>query len=127
MLGFTFEPPTGDDHSAEVRMPVAPAALGFTGNLHGGAIATLVDLACAVAAVKATGFDATTESMITSDMHLRYVGRPRTGAVLAKSEVVRVGRQLIIVECKVVDEEGHLVATADVSMMRVTLRRPLET
>ena len=44
------------------------------------ATATLVDLACAIAAVRATGFDPSRESLVTSDMHLRYVGRPGTGA-----------------------------------------------
>ncbi|MFM7068864.1 MAG: PaaI family thioesterase, partial [Actinomycetes bacterium] len=44
----------GNDGSGvgEVRMPVKQNAFGFTRNLHGGAIATLVDLACALAAVR---------------------------------------------------------------------------
>lgn len=108
----------------EVRLPVRPEAFGFTGNLHGGAIATLVDLACALAAVRASNPDLTQESMVTSDMHLRFIGRPRGANVVARAEVVRVGSQLIIIECKVVDAGGHVVATADVSMMRVSLRRP---
>ena len=41
------------------------------------------------------------------------------------AEVVRVGSQLIVVECKVRDEEDHVIASADFSMMIVTLRRPL--
>jgi len=126
LLGLEFVPPVEGATSAEIRMPVRPEAFGFTRNLHGGAIATLVDLACAVAAVRATGFDASKESMITSDMHLRYLGRPRTGSVVARAEVVRVGKQLIVIECRVVDDDEHLVATGDLSMMRVELRRPLD-
>jgi len=111
---------------SEVLMPVVPGAFGFTRNLHGGAIATLVDLACAIAAVRATGFDPSRESLVTSDMHLRYVGRPGTGNVIARSEVVRAGSQLIVIDCRVVDEDDHLVAVADLSMMRVSVRRPLD-
>lgn len=111
---------------SDVRMPVRPAAFGFTRNLHGGAIATLVDLSCAIAAVRAVGFDASKESLVTADMHLRYVGRPATANVIARSEVVRAGSQLIVIECKVIDEDGHLVCSADLSMMRVSLRRPLD-
>lgn len=111
---------------SDVRMPVRPAAFGFTRNLHGGAIATLVDLSCAIAAVRATGFDASKESLVTADMHLRYVGRPGTANVIARSEVVRAGSQLIVIECKVIDEDEHLVCSADLSMMRVSLRRPLD-
>jgi uncharacterized protein (TIGR00369 family) len=109
----------------EVRMPVKPTAFGFTQNLHGGAIATMVDLACALAAVRSTTFDPLVESLVTADMHIRYVGRPRTDHVVARAEVVRSGSQLIVVDCKVSDENGHVVASADFSMMKVPLRRPL--
>ena len=126
LLGFEFEAPVPGSSVAEVHMPVRPEAFGFTANLHGGAIATLVDLSCALAAARATNFDPTTESLVTSDMHVRYLGRPRTDRVTGRSEIVRLGSQLIVIECKVVDSEEHLVATADFSMMRVPLRRPLD-
>lgn len=125
LLGLSFDRPEAGSRRAEVRMPVRPAAFGFTANLHGGAIATLVDLACALAAARNTELDVLTQSLVTADMHLRYLGRPRTDTVIARAEVVRVGSPLIVVECRVVDEEEHLIATADFSMMIVTLRRPL--
>jgi uncharacterized protein (TIGR00369 family) len=112
---------------AWVKMPVRPDAFGFTANLHGGAVATLVDVACAFAAAKAMDFDPLRESLVTADMHVRYLGRPRTGAVIGKAEVVKIGRQLIVIECKVVDETDHVIATADFSMMRVALREPLSS
>lgn len=126
LLGFEFEAPERGSTVAEVHMPVRPEAFGFTENLHGGAIATLIDLSCALAAARATDFDPTKESLVTSDMHVRYLGRPRTDRVTARSEIVRIGSQLIVIDCRVVDAEEHLVATADFSMMRVALRRPLD-
>ena len=63
-------------HRAVVSMPVQPNAFGFTANLHGGAVATLVDVACALAAARATDFDPMKESLVTADMHVRYLGRP---------------------------------------------------
>lgn len=126
LLGFEFEAPDPGSTTAEVHMPVSPEAFGFTANLHGGAIATLVDLSCALAAARATGFDPTLESLVTSDMHVRYLGRPRTDRVTARSEIVRLGSQLIVIDCRVVDGDEHLVAVADFSMMRVPLRRPLD-
>lgn len=125
LLGLTWERPAKGSLSAEVRMPVRPEAFGFTANLHGGAIATMVDLACALVAARATDFDPEKESLVTADMHVRYLGRPRTDTVVARAEVVRIGSQLIVIDCKVVDDEDHLVASADFSMMRVPLRRPL--
>lgn len=126
LLGFEFEAPAPGSTVAEVHMPVRPQAFGFTANLHGGAIATLVDLACGLAAARATDFDPATESLVTSDMHVRYLGRPRTDRVTGRAEIVRLGSQLIVIDCKVVDADGHLVAVADFSMMRVPLRRPLD-
>ncbi len=121
LLGFEFERPEPGSGRAEVRLPIRPAALGPTGSLHGGAVATVVDFACALAAVS-TGFDAEAESLITSDMHVRYLGRPRTDAVVARATVVRRGSQLIVVECQVADTDDHIVAVADCSMMRVPRR-----
>jgi uncharacterized protein (TIGR00369 family) len=125
LLGLEFVPPEPGSTTAEVRMPVRPAACGPTGSLHGGAIATMVDLACALAAVRASNFDAETESLITADMHVRYLGRPRTDVVVARALVVKVGSQLIVVECRVTDTADHVIATADFSMMKVARRRPL--
>lgn len=125
MLALEHVSPLTGNGSASVRMPVRPEALGITGNLHGGAIATMVDLACALAAVDAHGYDPERESLVTSDMHVRYLGRPQTDAVVARAQLVREGRQLIVVECRIVDEEDHLVAVADFSMMVVERRTPL--
>lgn len=126
MLGLRYRAPEPGVGHAEVRLPIQPEALGFTGSLHGGAIATMVDLACALAAVGISGFDPAEETMVTSDMHVRYLGRPRTDTVIAKADVVKQGKQLIVVECRVVDEEDHLVAHADFSMMIVPLRTPMD-
>jgi len=130
LLGLDFERPEAGARVAEVTMPVRPEAFGFTANLHGGAIATLVDLACALAAARFSGFDPMKESLVTADMHVRYLGRPRSDEVVARAEVVKAGSQLIVVECKVLggtadDGSDHVISTADFSMMIVPLRKPL--
>lgn len=116
-----ISPPTGST-SAEISLPVAPNALGVTGSLHGGVIATLVDVTCALVAARATGFTPTTESLVTADLHLRYLGSPRTDVVRATATIVKIGSTLIVVDCRVTDTEGHVIATADVSYMRVAHR-----
>lgn len=125
LLGLDFTWHDGPGTTAEVQMPVRPPAFGFTNNLHGGAIATMVDLACALAAARSTDHDPTVESLITTDMHVRYLGRARTHTVTAKASVVRAGSQLIVVGCDVVDGNDHVIAVADLSMMRVPVRKPL--
>jgi uncharacterized protein (TIGR00369 family) len=108
-----------------IEMPVAEAALNMTGNLHGGAIATLVDVAGGMAAALASGFDPGRNSIVTADMHVRYLGRPKTDVVRAEGKALRAGRQLVVVEVRVVDTEGNLVAVSDFSSMVVPLRQPL--
>ncbi len=125
LLQLDWDTPDEGSPRAEVRMPVQPNAFGFTANLHGGAIATMVDVACAMAAARFSGFDPFKESLVTADMHVRYLGRAKTEMVVARAEVIRKGRQLIVVECKVADTDDNLVATADFSMMIVPLRGPL--
>lgn len=122
-LDFTFDP--GGASGAVVTLPVGPGAIGAGGVLHGGAIATAVDLASALAAVQHHPIDFVTESLITTDLHVRYLGQPKTDTVEVHAEVIRDGRQLIVVACSVRDSGGHLVASADVGMMAVTRRRPL--
>lgn len=121
-LALDWDRPEMGARQAQVRMPIQPNALGFTGFLHGGAIATLVDMTCALATARATAFDPTRESLVTSDMHVRYLAAARGDWVTATADVVRVGSQLVVIECKVCDSEDKLVATADMSVMRVPLR-----
>jgi uncharacterized protein (TIGR00369 family) len=126
LLGLDYDSPAEADGTAVVRMPVRDEAFGSRGNLHGGAIATMVDVACAMAAARNSGFEPGKNSLVTADMHVRYLGRPKGDHVRAEARVVRVGRQLIVVECKVLDDEDRVIASADFSSMIVPLRDPLK-
>lgn len=108
-----------------VDMPVAPNAFGSTGNLHGGAIATLVDVACASAASRASSFVPGQNTMVTADLHVRYLGRPKGTRVRAEARVTKSGRTLIVVECRILDDQDTLLAVADFASMVVPLRQPL--
>ncbi len=114
-----------DPGAAVIEMPVLPPALNGSGNLHGGAIATLVDVACGMSAGTASGFDRVNQTLVTADMHIRYLGRPKTSAVRGEGRVVRVGRQLVVVEGRVVDTADNVIAAADAAFMLVDLRKPL--
>jgi len=111
---------------AVVEMPVRGNALNGSGNLHGGAIATLLDVATGMSAGSATGIDRDQQTLVTADIHVRYLGRPKTATVRGEGSVVRMGRQLVVVDGRVVDGDDNVIATADASFMVVELRRPLE-
>ena len=123
VLGLTIERVEPGD--AVVAMPVAGSALNGSGNLHGGAIATLLDVACGIAAASAKGIDRHQHTMVTTDMHVRFLGRAKTAHVRGEGKVVRAGRQLVVVEGRVVDHDGNVIASADAAFMVVERRQPL--
>ena len=110
---------------AAMAIPLKQPALGATGQLHGGVIAVLCDLACAAAATTSTSYDHTTTALVTADLHVRYLGAARGAKVRAEARVVKAGRTLIVVEADVLDSEDRLVAKADFSASLVPLRAPL--
>jgi uncharacterized protein (TIGR00369 family) len=124
-LGFRFVEPPAADGLVVVEMPVAEAAFNGSGNLHGGALATLVDVAAGSCAGRASGFDPFRESLVTADLHVRYLGRPKASPVRAEARIVRSGHMLKVVEVRVLDPLGNLIASADFSAMVVARREPL--
>ena len=125
LLGLQFV--SGPDPAVViVEMPVAPGAFNGSGNLHGGAIASLVDVASGSAAARAGTFRPGVNTLVTADLHVRYLGRPKGTVVRAEARVMRAGRQLIVVECRVADDLGNIIAFADFAGMIVPLRHPLE-
>lgn len=113
------------EHSCVATMPVRESAFNSTGNLHGGAIATLIDVAAGTAAALSGDIDFERQSLVTADMHVRYLGRPHGDTVWARGELLRAGRQLIVVECRVTDADERTIAYADFASMIVPLRQPL--
>lgn len=96
----------------EVRGPVAP--------LHGGILAALSDITCAIALAGA--YDPSQEIPVTTDMHIRYLGQPNSGPVKAEGQVVHRGKTLLSVECSVVDAESRQLARATGTYM-IRVRR----
>jgi uncharacterized protein (TIGR00369 family) len=123
LLGLEFV--ERSDDVVVVKMPVRPEAFGSTGNLHGGAIATLVDVASASAAARNSTFQPGRNTLVTADLHVRYLGRPIGDHVRAEARILRAGRQLVVVECRVLDPQDRVIAAADFSGMVVPLREPL--
>ena len=107
------------------RMPVREQSLNAAGNLHGGAISTLIDVTAGIAAARGSRFRQGENAIVAADIHVRFLGRATTDEVRAEAQVLRAGKQLVVVECKVLDSDDKLVATADHSSMIVALRQPL--
>ena len=98
------------EHGAiELRLRTRPEIMGHVaiGALHGGILASILDTACSVAVVTATG-----ESVFTVDMRVDYL-RPATADIYTiRARVVRLGRTLATVDAEVAAGDGQKVACA---------------
>ena len=100
-----------------VELEVSDDILGPGGAVHGGIIASLVDRAGAYAIAQASQ-----RVVATSNMALNYLALADVGPLRAIASTLRVGRQLGVVEVKVVDagRDDRLVATALVTLSYLT-------
>lgn len=123
LLGLRIVP--SEPGTVVAELPVREEAFNQTGNLHGGAIATLVDVAAGSAAARASSFEPGRNTLVTADLHVRYLGRPKGDVVRAEARVTRAGRQLVVVDVRVLDPADNVIAVADFSAMVVPRREPL--
>lgn len=99
-----------------LRLPIKAELANRRDHVHGGAIATLVDSAMALA-TRSTEVGLETGGTIDLNIHFLAPGK---GALLATATVTRAGRSVAFCQCEVRDESGKLVAT---SMSSFKLRR----
>jgi uncharacterized protein (TIGR00369 family) len=76
------------------------------GFIHGGILATLVDLTADWALVSRTG-----RGVPTIDIRVDYHRGAVPGVLTARGQVVHFGRQFSVAEAKVFDKEGRLLAS----------------
>src|SRR3954452_13184088 len=112
-------------HGVTVEMPVRESPFNSTGNLHGASLATLIDVAAGTAAAIGSGFQPGRQTIVTADLHVRYLGRPKGDLVRAVAKVLKAGRQPVVVECQVTDDQRSPVAVSDFSSMILPVRLPL--
>src|SRR6266478_4533666 len=77
--------------------------------VHGGVIASLADTAGAIAAytVSALGVE-----LVTIELKINYLLPIAEGKVEAEGKVLRAGRNFVVVECDVRNDEAELAAKA---------------
>ncbi|MEW6662487.1 MAG: PaaI family thioesterase [Bacillota bacterium] len=99
---------------ARMVMPVTPKLLQLYGQVHGGAIASLVDsaVAAAMGCSMSPGERAT-----TVEMKINYLAPVTEGQVYAESKIVKKGRTLTVGTTEVTDGNGRLLAIATVTYM----------
>ena len=103
----------GDEGSGTVVLDAGDEHLNPGGAVHGGVLATMVDVAMGEA-VRTTGG----QSPVTVSLTVTYLEPGRPGRLEARARVRKRGRRLVVVEAEVVQDEdvvADALATFSVS------------
>ncbi|MHA2179879.1 MAG: PaaI family thioesterase [Promethearchaeota archaeon] len=87
------------------------------GMVHGGVIASLIDSACACAAISLiypNGY------ATTIDLRVEYLKPAAKGKLIGKAKCMRAGKNIIFCRAKVWDEEGELISTGSSQLLRIS-------
>lgn len=107
VLGITLvEHAPGYGKIKLTRSEQTPTGIG--GSVHGGVLATMVDIAMLVAI-----FSEMREGEVpagTADLSITYLRQAQGAAIFATARVIKRGRQLASVEVEITDDEERLCA-----------------
>lgn len=99
----------GGDGTAVVECEVGPDHLNRGGTVHGGVVATLVDVAVGVA-LHTMDPEGTRRPMATTDLNVAFLQPSSTGPLTCRARIRRRGRSLAVGEAEVTDGAGKLMA-----------------
>ncbi len=97
--------------SAAFELAVETRHLNYVGSLHGGVIATLLDVACGYSGLRSVT-DATSGLAATLTLTVSYHAGFTLGRLVATGRVTGGGRSIYFAAGEVTTPEGVLIATA---------------
>ena len=103
-IALQVEP--GDEGTGSVYLDAGEQHLNAHGTVHGGVLASMIDVAMGTA-VAASGGD----SPVTVSLTVTYLEPGQPGRLEARAKVRKRGKRLIVVEAEVV-QDGDVVADA---------------
>ncbi len=102
---------------SRVRLPLKEEFKNLYGTIHGGAIATLLDSSCSIAAgtLMEPG-----EVAVTLNQRVNYIAQPQGSLLYAEGRAIHKGRYTGVGQAEVRDDQGNLVAvgTATIFIFR---------
>jgi uncharacterized protein (TIGR00369 family) len=104
-LGFEVE--RVEPGRAVFRMRVTKRHLQMHGVVHGGILATLADTVAAIAAYTTVAGDT---QIATIEMNINFLEAVHSGEIRALARVLRTGRNFVVTECEIRNEDGSLAA-----------------
>jgi len=112
LLGMRIE--DAEPGSARLALPHKNELLQIYGQIHGGAIASLIDSSVAVALSLTLSPE---EKATTVELKVNYLEPVRAGEIYADSKIRKRGKSIIVGTTEVVDEAGRLLAIGTVTYM----------
>jgi uncharacterized protein (TIGR00369 family) len=95
--------------SATIELDAGPRHRNPMGTLHGGIICDVADAAMGMAYASTLGAD---ESFTTIELKVNFLRPVWAGHVVARGKMIRKGRTLGLLACRIVDDQGKLIAYA---------------
>jgi uncharacterized protein (TIGR00369 family) len=92
------------------------------GQMHGGVIATLVDMSITQAMLMTDTYQRVRETrglMTNVDLRMKYLRAVGAGRATVESQIVHEGRRVVHVASTVKDDRGKIVALGDATLMVV--------
>ncbi|MBO6559700.1 MAG: PaaI family thioesterase [Nisaea sp.] len=111
-LGFEYE-----EELCRIKFPVEEFLFNPQGSLHGGAIATVMDISMGHLLKHATGTPGT-----TLEMKVQYMRPLTSGTACCEGRILRRGRSLSFMESRMFDDDGKLAAMATATWKMPTPR-----
>ena len=96
-----------DDGSGTVIMPINPSHLQQAGRVQGGIVVALADYAMfrAIRPLLKAG-----EATTTIEIKVNFIAAAKTGELIATAKIISPGRQVMVGEMEVKDQDGRLIA-----------------
>jgi uncharacterized protein (TIGR00369 family) len=95
--------------TATVQLEAGPQHTNPMGTLHGGVLCDIADAAMGIAYASNL---AEGESFTTLELKINFLKPIWTATLTAEGKVIKQGRTTGLVECRITDEKGSLVAQA---------------
>lgn len=109
-LGMTLE---WQEDTVVVKMAEMQETTQVYGNIHGGALAGLIDSAIAVAVNRQLPEN---YGAFTVEMKINYL-RPAKGDLMAKGKIIQQGKKIIVGQAEAYDQKGKMVAYGTATFM----------
>lgn len=117
-IGAGFAAQTGcrvvewEDGRAVLELDIEPRHLNRGGTVHGGVLATLIDVTGALAGLY-TGVPDELRKAVTLSLNIGYTGQVSSGILRACGRVQSAGRSVFFSRTEVFDMQGHPIAHGD--------------